>query len=294
MNKLIPTIALILSSILITSCGNSPSETVQESPSNTVETSQTESTPESSTETVNETTPSTPETVSEAKPSQGNNNSQSGTTKVVNPTPNNNQTNNNQTQPVANNQPTIGTVKELVTGDIICYATIVDEQGKEHRVGASFEICAESAKYLNKKVRASYEIASLNDCQSIEPCGKSRQESIISQMEILGETSSSNTSTFSNGKWTITIGNRNSWDGVNNTGNLSYQGCDDQGNCINLTGGKVSCRGGECLMGWVNGDYRYIWSAPITEDGTGSPTLIVQQGGKQILNATGFKAIPNS
>ncbi|WP_414529875.1 hypothetical protein [Nodularia chucula] len=279
MNKFIPAIALILSSILITGCGNSPSDSVNQNPTNTVETSQTES---------------TPETVSQTQPS-----SQSGTTKVVNPTPNNNQANNNQTPSVANNQPTTGTVKELVTGDIICYATIVDEQGKEHRVGASFEICAESAKYLNKKVRASYEIASLNDCESIEPCGKTRQESIISQMEILGETSSSqpqssNTSTFSNGKWTITLGNQNSWDGVNNTGNVSYQGCDDQGNCISLTGGKVSCRSGECVMGWVNGDYRYIWSAPITEDGTGSPTLIVQQGGKQILNATGFKAIPNS
>jgi hypothetical protein len=119
-------------------------------------------------------------------------------------------------------------------------------------------------------------------------------------MEILTATSTpqpeaNDTSTYSNGKWTITIGNYNSWDGVNNTGNLTYKGCDDQGNCIELTGGKVSCRGGQCVTGWVNGEYRYIWSSPITEDGaSGSPTLMVRQGDREILNATGFKALPNS
>ncbi|BBD57638.1 hypothetical protein NIES2109_04050 [Nostoc sp. HK-01] len=81
--------------------------------------------------------------------------------------------------------PTIGTVKELVNGDLLCYATLTDEQGIEHQVGASFEICAESAKFLNKKVRASYTIESVSDCQSAEPCGKTKKESIITKMEIL-------------------------------------------------------------------------------------------------------------
>ncbi|MCG6137416.1 MAG: hypothetical protein MET45_22745 [Nostoc sp. LLA-1] len=171
MNKLIPAIVLIICSIGITSCGNSPTDTVTQN--------QLQPTPEK-------------------------------------PTPPQTNTGNNQAQPVANKQPQIGTVTELVTGDIICYATIVDEQGIEYHVGASFEICAESEKYLNKKVRASYEIASLNDCESIEPCGKSRQESIIASMEILNEKSSNkpaarNSKTLSNGKWTITIGN--SWQG---------------------------------------------------------------------------------
>ncbi|WP_414575404.1 hypothetical protein [Anabaena sp. CCY 9402-a] len=215
-------------------------------------------------------------------------------TPAVNQTSGSNQANINKTQPVANKQPEIFTVKELVTGDIICYATVVDEKGVEHRRSTSFEICAESEKYLNKKVRASYEIASLNDCESIEPCGKSRQESIISKMEILDEKTSSNTQTHSNGKWRITIGNRDSWTGVNNTGNLTYKGCDAKGNCISLTGGKVSCRRGECVMGWVNGDYRYIWSQAITEDANASPTLIVKKGDTEILKAIGFKPVPVS
>ncbi len=282
MNKLIPTIALIVSSILITSCGNSPTDTVRETTTNTIETTQTESQVEDATVSSNET-----------KPSPVNNSSKPPKTDVVSTTPNN-----PKTQAVANNQPQVGTVKELVTGDIICYATIVDEQGKTHNVSASFEICAESEKYLNKKVRLSYEVASLNDCESIEPCGKSRQESIISQMEILGQSptkpQASNSSSYSNGKWTVTISNSDSWLGVNNTGNVTYKGCDAQGNCINLTGGKVSCRRGECVMGWVNGDYRYIWSQAITEDGNGPSTLIVKQGDKEILNATGFKLVPSS
>jgi hypothetical protein len=295
MNKLIPTIALIVSSILITGCGTSPTDTVRDTTTNNVETTQTESQPEISTVSSNETTPSTPKssttTANETKIAQVDTSSTPKTTEIVN-----NQANNRKTQQVVNKQPKIGTVKELVTGDIICYATLVDEQGKEFRDGASFELCAESEKYLNKNVRASYEIASLNDCESIEPCGKSRQESIISQMEILAQKSpnkpqSSNSQTFSNGKWTITIGNINSWSGVNNTGNLTYKGCDAKGNCINLTGGKVSCRDGKCVMGWVNGDYRYIWSTVITEDGNGPSTLIVKQGDKEILNATGFKLV---
>jgi len=83
--------------------------------------------------------------------------------------------------------PTIGTVKELVNGDLLCYATLTDEQGTKHQVGASFEICAESAKFLNKKVRASYTIESVSDCQSAEPCGKTKKESIITKMEVLTE-----------------------------------------------------------------------------------------------------------
>ncbi|YAF98083.1 MAG: hypothetical protein AB3A66_10725 [Nodularia sp. CChRGM 3473] len=181
MKKLIPTIALIICSIWITSCGDSQTDTVAQT--------KTESTQEKLTEIPNQTTPAPQNTINEQD-----------TTTVVNETSSSNQT----------KQPQIGTVKELVTGDIICYATIVDEQGIEHHVGASFEICAESEKYLNKKIRASYEIASLNDCESIEPCGKSRQESIISNMEILDEKTSnqpanSNTQTLSNGQWTISI-----------------------------------------------------------------------------------------
>lgn len=84
-------------------------------------------------------------------------------------------------------QPTIGTVKELVNGDLLCYVTLIDESGTEHNVGASFEICEKPQTFLNKKVRASYTIESVSDCESAEPCGKTKKESIITKMEVLSQ-----------------------------------------------------------------------------------------------------------
>ncbi|MDB9514244.1 lysozyme inhibitor LprI family protein [Kamptonema animale CS-326] len=81
--------------------------------------------------------------------------------------------------------PQVGTVKSLVDGDIMCYATLIDENNTERRVGASFEICAKKAQFLNKKVRLTYARANVNDCQSIEPCGKTRQEMLVTKMEII-------------------------------------------------------------------------------------------------------------
>ncbi|MGD1712011.1 hypothetical protein [Dapis sp. BLCC M172] len=79
----------------------------------------------------------------------------------------------------------VGIVQELVTGDLMCYATLIDENGKEHYARASFEICADQDYYLNKKVQLTYEEANINDCQSSEPCGKTRKEWIISKMKII-------------------------------------------------------------------------------------------------------------
>lgn len=79
----------------------------------------------------------------------------------------------------------MGTVKEMTQGDIMCYVTLEDETGGSHNLGATFEICAESETYLNKKVKLSYIEATVNDCQSIEPCGKTRQETLISTLEII-------------------------------------------------------------------------------------------------------------
>ncbi|NJM70951.1 MAG: hypothetical protein HC862_12385 [Scytonema sp. RU_4_4] len=81
---------------------------------------------------------------------------------------------------------TIATVKSMVNGDIMCYVNLVDEKGKQYNsVGASFEICANEKRFLNKKVKLSYSRVSVNDCQSAEPCGKSRLETLITKMQII-------------------------------------------------------------------------------------------------------------
>ncbi|WP_016950509.1 hypothetical protein [Anabaena sp. PCC 7108] len=277
MKKLIHTISLILSCISLFSCTNSQPNAntrIIETSTNTTAQSQPETSPKTETQADTSTaTKSVPQTVSSTTQK-----SQIPQTKVP-------------------KQPEVGTVKELVNGDLLCYVTLVDEKGIEYNEGASFEICAEEAKFFNKKVRASYQIESVSDCQSIEPCGKTRKESIITNMEVLDEKSSTKTedskssksNTISNGEWTITIGNTDSWTGVNNTGNLTYKGCDSQGKCINLTGGKISCRDGKCVTGWTNGDYLYILEQPITEDGNSPSTLIVKKGDSEILKATGLK-----
>lgn len=81
--------------------------------------------------------------------------------------------------------PQVATVKSLVSGDIMCYATLIDENKKERQVGASFEICAQKNQFLNQKVRLTYRQVNVNDCQSNEPCGKTRRETIIAKMEVI-------------------------------------------------------------------------------------------------------------
>ncbi|AFY55352.1 hypothetical protein Riv7116_2855 [Rivularia sp. PCC 7116] len=194
-------------------------------------------------------------------------------------------------------QPKVGTIKRIEQGDLACYVTLIDEKGKEHNINADFDICADKEKFINQKVKLSYKILNFNDCQSIEPCGKTKKESAIVKMEVIGGSksgkSSGDTQTLSNGEWTIKLSNYDSWNGVNNTGNVKYYGCDSKGNCLELTGGKVYCRNGKCVTGWKNGEYSYAIESAITEDGNNpqGSTLIVRQSGKVILRAEGLKSI---
>ncbi|MDB9453809.1 hypothetical protein [Dolichospermum circinale] len=197
---------------------------------------------------------------------------------------------NKNTKKGANQQPKEGRVKEIVNGDLMCYVTLVDNKGIQHNVGASFEICDEK-KFLNKKVRVTYKVESVNDCQSAEPCGKTRKQSIITKMEVVNKVSQKDSYTLSNGKWKIAISNSNSWNGVNGTGNVSYQGCNANGKCVSLTGGKVVCRDGVCRTVWKGGNYTYILEQPITENGNADSTLTVRKGKTEVLKVTGLKAI---
>lgn len=82
------------------------------------------------------------------------------------------------------NLPKTGIVKTITNGDLLCYISLVDDKGKQHELGADFGICGQEKAYLNKKVRLTYGLANVNDCQSAEPCGKSRQEQVIQKMEL--------------------------------------------------------------------------------------------------------------
>lgn len=83
-------------------------------------------------------------------------------------------------------QPQVATVKKMVDGDLMCYVTLVDRNGvKYENIGATFEICVQKKTYLNKKVNLVYGQVSVNDCQSAEPCGKTRRQTLITQMKVV-------------------------------------------------------------------------------------------------------------
>ncbi|MFM7363934.1 MAG: hypothetical protein ACKO11_05410 [Cuspidothrix sp.] len=280
MEKITPLIAVIFTCISLTSCGNTLKETIKEDASNTVKQSRTETSPLVATET---------------KTKEEENNPESKRTLVRK------NVDSNKNQKKEGKKPKVGTVKELVNGDLMCYVTLVDKKGIEHKVGATFEICEQDKNFIDKKVRLVYETQSVNDCQSAEPCGKTRQESIITKMEVISEdgekesprdtSKSSNYQTLSNGEWTITLSNTDSWKGVNGTGDVNYNGCDAKGKCLDLTGGKVTCRDGKCITGWKNGDYVYILEQPITEKSDVTATLTVRQNTREILKATDLKVV---
>lgn len=90
-----------------------------------------------------------------------------------------------QAQNKPDKKPTIGTVKSMVMGDLMCYVDLVDNKGIKYNLGASFDFCAREKTFLNKKVRLSYRRVSVNDCQSAEPCGKHRFESLITKMKVI-------------------------------------------------------------------------------------------------------------
>jgi hypothetical protein len=79
--------------------------------------------------------------------------------------------------------PKAATLKQLTAGDLMCYVDVVDNRGKTRHLPASFEIC-EQNKYLNKKVRLYYKKLKFNDCQSAEPCGKTKVQTAIYKMQL--------------------------------------------------------------------------------------------------------------
>lgn len=197
------------------------------------------------------------------------------------------------TNNLANLKPEVGVIQNIQQGDIMCYITFKDEAGAERTVGAIFELCENPQQFINQRMRLVYGIETVNDCTSAEPCGKTRQAQVVIQMQPVdgaARPADSNLQVLTNGEWKITIGNRDSWSGVNGTGELTYRGCNSQQECIDLTGGKVTCRDGICSTSWVNGDYSYNLRSPMT-DGTGASDskLIVSRNGDVLQEITGLK-----
>jgi hypothetical protein len=66
----------------------------------------------------------------------------------------------------------------------MCYVDLVDAGGKKYNLGADFSIC-EQSQFLNKQVRLTYKKIKVGDCQSAEPCGKSKLKNAIVKMRLV-------------------------------------------------------------------------------------------------------------
>ncbi len=203
-------------------------------------------------------------------------------------------------QKTRDGEPKVATIRSMIQGDLKCYVSILDQGGIKQELGATFDICAQGEKFLSKKVNLTYETVKVNDCESNEPCGKTKEESLITKMDISPNAATQRNKipdvvTFTNGQWTIAIGGQNSWDGMNNTGNLTYYGCNSGGRCIRLRGGKVNCREGECTIVWKNSDRDYVVKGRMNfkngHHSVSPSTLIVRQNNKVIATAQGLRPL---
>jgi hypothetical protein len=191
------------------------------------------------------------------------------------------------TDSLPENLPKVARIEETQSGDLMCYVTVTNSQGNTTTIGAEYSFCNDSEQFLGRTLGLGYRETSVADCESNEPCGQSRQELLLSEVINLGE----NWSVLSNETWQVIVGQIETWDGVNNTGDLTYYGCDDENNCLALDGGIVSCRDGVCNQGWSQGDYNYVLSTPIVEDGGAATSLRVLQEGEEILNIPNLEIV---
>ena len=177
--------------------------------------------------------------------------------------------------------PAIATLTRIEPGDLQCYLSFTDSQNQRFDIGGSFDICTE--QYLNQSVQITYEAGTVNDCESIEPCGQTQDVILVTQLQSTAAPSSDQTppsdgTTYRNPNWTVSVSNSKSWSGINGTGDFHYRGCDRAGNCLELTGGTATCRNGQCLTSWQNGKFSYTLISQLTEDlGDGTVQLVVRE-----------------
>ena len=189
--------------------------------------------------------------------------------------------------PWEQNLPEVATIEKTQVGDLMCYVTVTDLRGNTSVIGAEYQICDNEDQFLRQTLGLAYTERTVADCESNEPCGRTRQTMLLSDLINVGK----DWYVLSDGTWRVMVGQMETWDGVNNTGDLTYYGCDDENNCLALEGGVVSCRRGVCGYGWEQGEYLYSIATPIVEDGGAPATLRVFHQGEEILNVPNMEVV---
>jgi hypothetical protein len=82
--------------------------------------------------------------------------------------------------------PRIAKVIGINQGDLACYVDLVDDNGRKYEgIYAIFEICEKPESFLKKKVKLSYREETFNDCESDQPCGKTKLITAITEMQLV-------------------------------------------------------------------------------------------------------------
>ncbi len=86
--------------------------------------------------------------------------------------------------PKLGSSPDRGKVLQLTNGDLMCYVKLVDARGRKYNIGAKFDVCQQT-NFVNKQVMLTYKRSRVNNCQSAEPCGKTRIQNLIVNMKLI-------------------------------------------------------------------------------------------------------------
>jgi len=79
---------------------------------------------------------------------------------------------------------TVGTVRELVTGDIACYLTYTDGEGRKVEVMADFAVCERPQELLGKRVRLRFGTARVQaaSCQGNPDCTATQTVRLVTEV----------------------------------------------------------------------------------------------------------------
>ena len=89
------------------------------------------------------------------------------------------------TQPSEAQQPAIGTVQRLNTGDRACYVEVVNDQGEQFTEFADFDICEQNL--VGQRVRFTYELGNIQavSCQGNPECAATERVMLITQAQVI-------------------------------------------------------------------------------------------------------------
>ena len=190
--------------------------------------------------------------------------------------------------------PAIGTIISMEQGDVGCYPDLHSAlTGEYFSPIGSFELCFTEDELVGLTSRFDYRVGAFSNCESAE-CDTSVYYWYLADAIVLGDA----WLLLENTEWSVSVGHLENWDGTNDTGDLTYVGCDisqaenPEGSCLALTGGTKTCTDHTCVTTWTDDDHVYSLSSPISEDETWPPqTLTVTLNGEIVTESEGLEYV---